>query len=79
MVGSKAYLIGGRGNKQTDIYDPVSRKWSVGKAPPIQLHHMVSQRSRTFYLSLICMCGSSHSLTLLFLTPLFLLSAMCCS
>lgn len=28
MVGRKAYLVGGRGNKDLDIYDPVQRQWS---------------------------------------------------
>lgn len=40
MVGRKAYLVGGRGTKRTDIYDVVTRSWSVGASPPIQLHHM---------------------------------------
>ena len=40
MVGSRAYLVGGRGNKDLDIYDPVSRTWSKGEEPPIQMHHM---------------------------------------
>lgn len=41
MVGSKAYLIGGRGFKRTDIYDPVSRTWSAGAYAPVEpLHHM---------------------------------------
>lgn len=40
MANGKAYLIGGRGIKKTDIYDPVTREWSIGKSTPIELHHM---------------------------------------
>jgi Kelch motif len=41
MVGRKAYLLGGRYREDNavDIYDPVSRTWSKGKAPPMELHH----------------------------------------
>lgn len=40
MVGRKAYLVGGRGFKRMDIYNPVTRTWSEGPEPPIQMHHM---------------------------------------
>ena len=40
VVGRRAYLVGGRGNKALDILDPVTRTWSVGLEPPIQMHHM---------------------------------------
>jgi hypothetical protein len=40
MVGRRAYLVGGRGNKNTNIYNPRDRTWSVGAKPPIELHHM---------------------------------------
>lgn len=40
MVGRKAYLVGGRGIKPVDIYDPVTRTWSTGAPTPIELHHM---------------------------------------
>jgi hypothetical protein len=41
MAGRKAFLIGGRGIKRTDIYDPVTRTWSVGAAPPGgEIHHI---------------------------------------
>lgn len=39
MVNRKAYLLGGRGVKPVDIYDPVARSWSHGPAPPMELHH----------------------------------------
>ncbi len=38
-VGGLFYLIGGRGNKPLEIYDPVSRSWSTGAAPPFEMHH----------------------------------------
>jgi hypothetical protein len=42
MVGRKAVLLGGRGKRRPNIYDPISRNWSIGAAPPnnITLHHM---------------------------------------
>jgi large repetitive protein len=44
MIGSlslrRAYLIGGRGVHPVDIYDPVTRLWTVGRATPMELHHM---------------------------------------
>jgi hypothetical protein len=39
-VGRRAILIGGRGTKRTDVMDPVSRTWTSGPPPPVQLHHM---------------------------------------
>lgn len=38
-VDGKFYLIGGRGEKPTDIYDPQTQTWSEGKTPPLEMHH----------------------------------------
>ncbi|MEM6630216.1 MAG: kelch repeat-containing protein [Bacteroidota bacterium] len=38
-AGNKFYLLGGRGLKPIDIYDPNTNSWSQGKQPPIELHH----------------------------------------
>jgi len=38
-VGDKAYLLGGRGIKPVDIYDPATRTWTVGDTSPIEIHH----------------------------------------
>ena len=38
-VNGKFYLIGGRGIKSVNIFDPVTRIWTAGAAPPIELHH----------------------------------------
>lgn len=38
-AGGLFYLIGGRGNKPLEIYDPISQSWSTGTAPPIEMHH----------------------------------------
>jgi len=35
----KFYLLGGRGIKPVDIFDPLSNSWSQGAAPPIEIHH----------------------------------------
>jgi N-acetylneuraminic acid mutarotase len=44
----KFYLLGGRGIKPVDIYDPSNNTWSKGAAPPVEIHHFqaVSYRGR---------------------------------
>lgn len=38
-VGNKAYLLGGRGIKPVDIYDPATRSWTSGAESPVEIHH----------------------------------------
>ena len=38
-VGSKAYLLGGRGIKPVDIYDPATQTWTAGAPSPVEIHH----------------------------------------
>lgn len=40
MVNEFAYLIGGRGLKRIDVYDPRRNRWHQKTGPPIELHHM---------------------------------------
>lgn len=40
MVGGKGYLIGGRGTKNVEMFNPKSMKWVVRAAMPTQMHHM---------------------------------------
>lgn len=35
----KFYLLGGRGSKPVEIYDPVTNQWSQGATPPLEMHH----------------------------------------
>lgn len=35
----KFYLLGGRRIQPVDIYDPKTNSWSVGKEPPVEIHH----------------------------------------
>ncbi len=35
----KFYLLGGRRIQPVDIYDPATNTWSVGKKPPVEIHH----------------------------------------
>jgi N-acetylneuraminic acid mutarotase len=46
--GGKFYLLGGRGIKPVDIYDPQTNTWSQGVPPPLELHHFqaVSYRGK---------------------------------
>jgi hypothetical protein len=39
MVGRKAYLLAGRGIKPVNIYNPITRTWVNGTAPPKEIHH----------------------------------------
>ena len=38
-VGDKAYLLGGRGVKPVDIYDPATKTWTAGAPSPVEIHH----------------------------------------
>jgi N-acetylneuraminic acid mutarotase len=38
-LGSKLYLLGGRRIQPVDIFDPATRAWTQGKAPPVETHH----------------------------------------
>ena len=38
-AGGKLYLIGGRGEKPVNVYDPAANRWSDAAAPPIEIHH----------------------------------------
>jgi N-acetylneuraminic acid mutarotase len=37
--GGRLYLLGGRGIKPVDIFDPETRTWSQGSRPPVEIHH----------------------------------------
>jgi large repetitive protein len=39
QVGELFYLVGGRGERPVEIFDPATGTWTVGAAPPIELHH----------------------------------------
>jgi N-acetylneuraminic acid mutarotase len=38
-ANDKLYLIGGRGEKPANVYDPASNRWSDAAAPPLEIHH----------------------------------------
>ena len=38
-LDGKLYLLGGRGSRPVDIYDPVTQIWTKGAAAPMELHH----------------------------------------
>ncbi len=40
QVNGLFYLIGGRGNKAVNIYNPATNSWSVGATPPVEIHHI---------------------------------------
>lgn len=39
MVNGKAYLVGGRRDKNVEMFNPMTGVWTSGPKPPIQLHH----------------------------------------
>ena len=39
-VGEHLYLVGGRGERPLDIFDPATGSWSQGAKPPFEIHHM---------------------------------------
>ncbi|MDZ7692971.1 MAG: kelch repeat-containing protein [Balneolaceae bacterium] len=38
-VDNKLYLLGGRGERPVDIYDPETGNWATGATPPLPMHH----------------------------------------
>jgi N-acetylneuraminic acid mutarotase len=38
-IGDLFYLVGGRGNRAVEIFDPATGSWRSGSPPPMQLHH----------------------------------------
>lgn len=39
-VGERLYLIGGRGQRPLDVFDPATGNWTQGAKPPFEIHHM---------------------------------------
>ncbi len=39
-LDGRLYLLGGRGDRPLEIFDPVSGRWSRGTAPPFEVHHV---------------------------------------
>ena len=38
-VKDRFYALGGRRIQPVDIYNPQTKRWTMGKAPPLELHH----------------------------------------
>ncbi len=38
-VGTRFYLLGGRGINPVDIFDPATGTWTTGAASPVEMHH----------------------------------------
>ena len=38
-AGAKLFLLGGRGSKPVQIYDPAANSWVTGADPPVEMHH----------------------------------------
>lgn len=38
-LGDKFYLLGGRGERSTSIYDTNTNTWTEGPEPPLEMHH----------------------------------------
>ena len=42
-VGNKFYLVGGRGTKPVQAYDPITNIWATETNPPMQMHHFQAE------------------------------------
>ena len=38
-IGDKFYLVGGRGDRPVEIFDPLTNSWTTGAAAPLSMHH----------------------------------------
>lgn len=39
-VGGRLILVGGRGDRPLEIYDPRTGRWTRGEQPPFEIHHL---------------------------------------
>lgn len=39
-VAGRLILVGGRGDRPLDIYDPKTGRWTQGEQPPFEIHHL---------------------------------------
>lgn len=39
-LDGRLYLLGGRGQRPLEIFDPATGRWREGAAPPMELHHL---------------------------------------
>jgi N-acetylneuraminic acid mutarotase len=39
-VGDRLYLLGGRGNRPLEAYDPATKTWTRMATPPMEIHHV---------------------------------------
>lgn len=38
-VANRLYLLGGRGLKPVNVFDPETKRWTTGAVPPVEIHH----------------------------------------
>ena len=56
-AGDKFYLLGGRGKKPVDIFDPTTGKWTKGALPPMDIHHFQAVHYNGFIIVVGAMTG----------------------
>jgi len=39
-LNGRLYLLGGRGRRPLDIFDPATGRWTQGAQPPVEIHHV---------------------------------------
>ena len=51
-VDGRLYLVGGRGERPVDVYDPATARWIPASAPPLEIHHLqaVAHEGRMYVL-----------------------------
>lgn len=57
QVDEKFYLLGGRGKKPIDIFDPKTQKWTQGAVPPMEIHHFQAVHYNGYILVVGAMTG----------------------
>lgn len=57
-VNGKFYLVGGRTVRNVNIFDPVSRIWSLGAASPVEMHHYQAVAYNNEIYAIAAMTGS---------------------
>lgn len=52
VVDGRLFLLGGRGERALQIFDPAQKRWRTAAAPPMELHHMqaVGHEGRVYVL-----------------------------
>ena len=62
VVDGKIYLIGGRGERDVNVYDPVTNTWQTVAEAPLELHHFqpVAYKGKIYVIGAFTCCFPSE-------------------